>query len=297
MTTAEVVARRLAAVSRVSSVTGVFVAMVDGLARVNVQGATVDLRCDGWNPPIPGAPVRVETLNGIMRVVGPAQTLSPRGVVTASLDAGVRAEVLVDGELYVLPVMAPYSPVVTDPVIINWQSGHVSGEEAAAPDVGDPGTTPSQGVGFKDLLIQATASGRYDDDAMNWWGGAEVWASNNNDGIWAYGGRHTALAGADISKVEIYLPLIEQAGSCSIGLHPHPSIPGGAPSIGFLLPLPLGGRGGWVQLDTSWGNYLRDNPNAGIGVLSPTGGFTRWRGVGQANTGPGSGALRFTGTR
>lgn len=285
--------RKLALQTRITTATGVFVGLVDGLARVNVQGATVDLRCDGWYPPLPGMPVRVETVNGVMRVMGPSQTLGPRGTVAAVGSGSTTVTVSVDGVLYSMPVLAGYSPTIGDQVVINWTSGHVLGEEAEPPVVETPVSEPAPSrSSFSRLTVYPRASGKWDYNYSNWWGGSEVWASNNNDGIWVYGGRFSTLKGATITRVEIYLPLITELGSCSIGLHSHSSIPAGAPSISSLTV--LSDRGGWVRLPTSWGATLRDNPSFGIGVKAPTGGLNKWRGVGQDSQ---SGVLRFAGSR
>lgn len=289
----EVVSRKFADASRVSTSVGEFVGMVGSLARVNMQGSTVDIRCDGWTPPIPGMPVRVETVNSAMRVVGPSQTLPARGKVIAALEGGARARIAVGGDEWELPVMAPYTPLPSDVVILNWQSGHVLGEEAAAPSVPDPGTNPGGGGGaFTNLVIQPTASGKYDTNWNNWWGLPEVQASNNNKGIWVYSGRFSALSGANITRVEMFLPTpIVAVGAAFVGLHAYSSIPGGEPSITSTVALPA--RSGWVTLPASWGNHLRDNPSHGIGVTSGAGN-NRWPGVGQASQ---SGWVRFAGTR
>lgn len=296
MSFADVVSRKLSTIDQVQSTVGVFVAMVDGLARVNVQGATVDIRCDGWNPPVPAMPVRIDTVNGIMRVVGPALTLPARATVLESIDGDTRALVDVGGVEYKLPVMAPYVPLPDDVVVLNWQSGHVLGEEAAAPSTADPGTIPSPSEPFTNLLIQPTASGKYDTNWDNWWSPPEVWASNVNKGIWVYDGRFAALAGAQIMKAEFCFPRpIKTAGVAYIGLHAYPSIPGGEPTISELTYLPPDRRSDWYELPAGWGDALRDNPHWGIGVTSGAG-DNRWPGVGQAG-GSQSGWLRFTGTR
>ena len=288
----ETINARLAAVPRVQSVVGVFVTMVGYLARVNVQGATVEIRCDGWAPPIAGMPVRVETVNGIMRVTGPSQTLPPRGVVVESLEGGTSAVVNAGGTNWTFVVTAPYIPIPAAVVLLNWQGGAIMGELAATPvEPEPPGEIPSSGKSFTDLVIQPTASGKYDTNWNNWWSPPEVWASNNNMGVWVYSGRFNALAGANITRVEIYLPLIKALGAAYVGLHTHQDIPGGAPSITNLTGLP--NRNGWVLLPAEWGNHLRDNPSHGIGVTSG-GGDNRWRGVGQDGQ---SGWLRFAGTR
>lgn len=293
MNLGDTITRKLAEIPKVSTAVGVFVGLTpEGLARVNVQGSTVDVRLDGWNPPIPGMPVRVETLNGIMRVKGPSQALATRGEVIDVLGGGVSATVLIDGDEYTLPVMAPYSPMVTDTVVVNWQSGHILGEEASAPETSTPDQVPSGGVGFNNLLIQAHSSGKYDDDFLNWYGSGDVRASNNNVGAWFYSGRFASLAGANISRIEIYLPPPWRAvGALFFGLHGHPTRPGGDPGIGSLVSRAQ--RSGWLDLPDTWGNLLRDNPTWGIGVTSGAG-DNQWPGVPQDGL---SGALRFTGTR
>lgn len=296
MTFADTLARKLSAVSRVSTVTGVFVGMAGSLARVNVQDATVEIRCDGWTPPIPGMPVRVEVVNSIMRVTGPSRTLSPRGVVVESLSSGTRALVDVDGVEHDLPVMTGYAPVAGETVVINWQSGHVLGEEASPPETTDPGTIGGGGAAFSDLLVQPTASGKYDANWSNWWAPPEVWASNNNTGIWVYSGRFGALKGAQVSRVEFCFPTpIRAVGAAFLGLHAYPEIPGGAPTITDTVAVPVGDRSGWFECPTWWGNALRDNPSWGLGVTSGAG-DNRWPGVGQAG-GAQSGWVRFAGTR
>jgi hypothetical protein len=296
VTYADEVSRQLSKIPQLQSSVGVFVNMVGGLARVNVRGATVDIRCDGWYPPIPGMPVRVETLNGGMRVSGPSQTLPARAEVIATT-TGTHATIVVDGVEYTLPVLAPYSPLVSDVVVINWMSGHILGEEAAAPDEPEPDViTGGDGGAFSDLLIQPTTSGKYDTSYNNWWSPPEVWASNNNKGIWVYGGRFGTLAGADVSRTEFYFPPpFKAVGAAYIGLHNYSSIPGGEPTITDLVSVPAERRAGWFECPTWWGNYLRDSPGAGIGVTSGAG-DNRWPGVGQAGGGQ-SGWLRFSGTR
>lgn len=296
MTLADEILRKFAATPMVQSTVGVFVGMSSGLARVNVQDSTVDIRCDGWSPPVPGMPVRVEVVNGQMRVTGPSQALPARGTVTAVSGGGTSATVDVGVGTYTLPVMAPYSPVETDVVVINWMSGHILGEEAEAPASSEPGAVGGGGTSFSELLITPTASGKYDSTWNNWWAPPEVWASDNNKGIWVYGGRFSALAGANIATTEFCFPTpIRAAGAAYIGLHGYPAIPGGPPTITDLIALSGPQRTGWYRCPDWWGGFLRDNPQCGIGVTSGAG-DNRWPGVGQAGGGQ-SGWMRFSGTR
>lgn len=289
----EVLARRLAEIPRVQSVTGTFLSMVDGLARVNLQNSTVDVKCDGWYPPIPGQPVRVDSSNGILRVTGPARTQPGRATVVESLDGGTRARVEADGKSYVLPVMAPYVPIASDVVVVNWTSGHVLGEEAAAPEeVAPPPASSSGPVPFQPFVVQAVDSGKWSTSYSNWYGNSDVHTGVTTQGAWFYGGGFGVLAGANITSVEIYLPLIREQNNVSFGLHGHPFRPGGSPGIGSLVA--RGTRSGWVFLPDTWGNLLRDNPTWGIGAVSPGGGNNQWVGRGRDEY---SGALRFNGSR
>lgn len=288
----DVLLRKLSQVPRVQSVTGIFLGMVNGLARLNLQGSVVDVKCDGWAPPVPGMAVRVESLNGIMRVKGPAGPRSAVGEVVEALDGDTRARVDVDGEEWVLPVMAPYVPLATDQVVIDWMAGFVIGEQAAAREQATPPPNPGTVKGFQGLLVQATDSGRWSTSYGNWFGNSDVWTGTTTQGAWFYGGGFSVLAGANVATVEMYLPLITQQNNLQFGLHGHAS-KGGSPGIGSLWTY-NGPRSGWITLPNTWGNLLRDNPSWGIGVVSPGGGLNQWRGRGSDAM---SGALRFSGTR
>lgn len=283
------IAEQLARIPNVRSETAVFVRMDAGLAVINIGESTISLPCQGWNPPLAGMTVQVEWRNGRGIVTGPAATLSPVGVITGT--GTPRATVEVDGVEYLLYMRAGYTPVLGHTVTVNWASGTIEGQvtgvDTPTPPV-EPGAPTAQT--FSDLGVRAWKSGRYQ---SAWWG-TDPWASNSNDGIWVYGSRiRDALKGANVTRIFVYLPLLEQAGNCSIGLHGHADIPGGAPSIGSLIALPIGARSGWVELPAAWGNHLRDN-DGGIGVTAPGGGLNRWAGVPMQ---PLSGALSFSGTR
>lgn len=289
MTVASRIALQFAQVPTVRSETCVFVQMSGAYAVVNVGPNTLTVPTVGWVPPVSGMTVQLEWRAGRPVVTGPARALSPFGVISA---AGTpQATVEVDGDEYMLYLRDGYTPTIGDPVTVNWQTGIIEGKITGSESPEPPPTSGGGSAPFSGLVTRAADSGRFQ---TSWWGKAP-WASSSNDGIWVYGERNRdALRGANVTGVEIYLPLQQQIGNASIGLHPHPSIPGGAPSIGSLVNLPLGSRSGWVGLPSGWGNWLRDN-NGGIGVLAPGGsGYTKWAGV---DTDGLSGALRFSGSR
>lgn len=282
---------QVARIPSVRSHTATFVRMEDGMAVVNTGETQIRVACIGYYPPRVGVSVQVEWRAGRATVVGPAVVRNPIGEITGT--GSPTAEVTVDGVAYQLPFVDWYTPVVTDVVKVDWISEVIEGKLSISPVTPDEPGAPGSGATAFDLTVRAQNSGKWDYSYSNWWGGSEVWASDNNDGIWVYGNSILdAVGGAPtFTRVEIFLPLYTQAGSCSIGTHAHPAIPGGAPTIGSLTA--LAPRGGWVELPVAFGAYLAAG-GRGIGVTSPSGGFNKWAGVGADSL---SGALRLIGTR
>lgn len=273
----------------VRSITGVFVRMDGAFAVVNVGDSTITIPCVGFYPPAAGMVVQVEWRDGKPAVTGPARPLNPIGTIAAT--GSPRATVTVDGVSYLLYYRSGYSPSVGHTVEINWATGIIQGQVTGVDTPTQPDVKPPGASSFSNLKVKARDSGRYQG---SWWGNSDPWASNSNDGIWTYGDRiKDAIKGATISRIEIYLPLLSRLGNCSIGTHPHASIPGGAPSISNLEALSLSNRSGWTRLPTSFASYLAAG-GRGIGVTAPGGGLNKWRGVDLDSD---SGALRFTGTR
>lgn len=288
MTDADDLARLIAESSSSRAETGVFVRMDGRLAVVNIGTSTVTIPCIGFYPPVVGMAVRVDWTNGSPAVTGPVRPLNPLGVITAT---GIpRATVTVDGKPYVLYYRSGYTPALNDQVEVNWATGIIQGkitgaEEPPIPNEGGGSASPFE------VVIRATDSGRYQ---SSWWGN-DPWASNNNSGIWTYANRVPEGVGsnASITSSEIYLPMVEQRGNCSIGVHSHPSIPGGPPSISSLAPLASSGRSGWVPLPAGYDAFLLAG-GRGIGMTAPGGGYNVWRGTASDSM---SGALRIRGMR
>lgn len=283
---------QVANIPDVRSHTATFVRMDGNLAVVNTGNTQIKLPAPGFYPPRVGMTVQVEWRNGKGAVVGPAVSRNPLGTITGT--GSPLATVTVDGVDYLLPYESWYTPTVSDVVSIDWIQEVIVGKLSTSPTAPEEPTTPGGGATPFDVNILAQASGKYDSSWGNWWGGSEVWASNNNQGIWTYGNavRDGVGATATISRIWINLPLISQVGNCSIGVHGHASIPGGAPTIGSAVP--LNPRGGWVELPVDFGVYLLAG-SRGIGVLAPGGGLTKWRGAPSPDAW--SGALRIQGTR
>lgn len=289
MSNAETVARKFAQQDTVRSETAVFVRMDGRLAVVNIGSATVAVPCVGFYPPVPGMSVRVDWVNGSPVVTGPVVPLNPLGEVTST--GTPRATVLVDGVSYTLPVMADYTPVVGDLVAINWSMGVIMGKVAAVDAPATPGESGGDGPEPFSVTVRAADSGRFDKNYGHWWGN-DPWASASNAGIWVYGNRvRDAVGSGTVTRIEIYLPLAQEVGSATIGVHDHAWVPPGAPSILFKTNLPGGARSGWQTLDASYGPFVAAG-GRGIGV--DDGGYNIWRGTAADGL---SGALRLSGTR
>lgn len=292
MNDAEFLAHRMAGLTSARSETGVFVRMDGRFAVVNIGTSTVSVPCVGFYPPVVGMPVRVDWVNGSPSVTGPVRPLNPLGTITAT--GNPRATVMVDGVTYSLFYRDGYTPAVDDAVEVNWATGIIQGKITGAETPESPGESGGGGAPF-DVTVRALNSGRFQ-GGSGWWGN-DPWASSSNQGIWVYGSTIAdAVGGGTVTAAYVFLPLISQVGLASIGAHDHPSIPGGGPSLlpSSLVPLPLGGRNGWVALTASVGQYLAAG-GRGLGVLAPGGnGYTRWRGTASDGM---SGAVRLIGVR
>lgn len=292
MTDAEDLARQVAGVSTARSESAVFVRMDGRLAVVNIGTSTVTVPCTGFYPPVVGMSVRVDWVNGSPAVTGPVKPLNPLGKITAT--GSPRATVTADGVAYLLPYRSGYTPAVNDDVEINWATGIIQGKVTGLNAPTSPGENGGGQTPF-DVTVRAQNSGRYQ-SGSGWWGN-DPWASSSNSGIWVYGSALADAMGAGtVYTCQVFLPLLQEVGVASIGVHAYGAIPGGPPSISApsLMAMPLGGRGGWVHLTQSVGAYLASGAG-GVGVLAPSGGgFSKWRGTASDAM---SGALRFTGVR
>ncbi|QWY84603.1 minor tail protein [Microbacterium phage Footloose] len=287
MTNAQTVARRLAERGTVNSGTAVFVRMDGRFAVVNIGLSTVTVPCVGFYPPVAGMAVRVDWVNGSPAVTGPVTPLNPLGVISGT--GAPKATVTVNGVPYLLFYRSGYTPTVGDQVEINWATGVIQGKVTGSESPPPPEEAGGAVKPFS-VTVRAANSGRYQ-SGSGWWGNAP-WASSSNDGIWVYGKRvKDAVGSGTVTKIEIYLPLVQQVGVASIGLHPHGAIPGGAPTITSKTDLPQGRRSGWQVLPASFGSYVAAG-NRGVAVAD--GGYNIWRGTAEDSL---SGALRISGTR
>ena len=288
MTAGDALALQAAGATTTRSETGIFVRMDGRFAVVNIGPSTITIPCDGFYPPVVGTAVRVNWVNGSPTVAGPVKPLPPLGKITAT--GTPRATVTVGGVQYLLFYRSGYTPTVGDDVEINPATGIIQGKVTGVNNPEVPGESGGGSSPFE-VVIRAANSGRFQ---TAWWGN-DLWASNNNSSIWVYGSSIPEGVGsaATLATIDIYLPLVQQAGNCSIGVHAHPGIPGGPPTITSLTPLATTNRSGWVRLPLNFGTYLLSG-GRGIGVTAPGGGYNIWRGTAADSL---SGALRISGTR
>lgn len=284
---AEAVARKFAEQTSSRSEVAVFVRMDGRFAVVNIGASTITIPCIGFNPPVSGMSVRVDWVNGSPAVMGPSSPLNPLGVVSGT--GAPKATVTVDGVEYMLFYRDGYTPTVGDQVEINWWTGVIQGKITGLDAPDPPPEAPPASAPF-DVTVRAANSGRFQ-SGSGWWG-KRPWASSSNVGIWVYDNRiRDAVGSGTVNGCQIYLPLVQQVGTAAIGLHPHGSIPGGAPGIGSLINLPQGSRAGWQPIPVSFGQYMAAG---GRGIAVANGGYNIWLGVDEDSL---SGAIRLTGTR
>lgn len=287
MSNAETVARLLAAHRPTRSEVAVFVRMSGRFAVINIGTSTIEAPCVGFYPPVAGMPVRVDWVGGSPAVTGPVTPLNPLGVISGT--GTPKATVTVDGVEYMLFYRDGYTPTVGDQVEINWVTGVIQGKVTGSEAPESPGESGGGAVPFR-VTVRAANSGRFQ-SGSGWWGN-DPWASASNDGIWVYGNRvRDAVGSGSVTRIQIYLPLQQQVGPASVGVHPHAWMPPGAPAIGSLVDLPQGRRSGWQSLPVSFGTYVAAG---GRGIAVADGGYNIWRGTRADSL---SGALRISGTR
>jgi hypothetical protein len=271
-----------------------FVRMDGSLAVVNIGSNSVALPCVGFYPPVPDMVVQLEKRGGQLIVTGPAKQLNPNGVM---LSAGTpRADVSVDGVTFTLGMRDDYTPVVGDPVEINWTTGIIQGKVKGADVPAPPPEKPQQQQSVDGLLLTANDSSKFY-GPTGAWTGSMPWASPSNTGAWFYPDARQSLAGITFSRpAEIFLPPVQLQGQVQVGVHAHVSRPSGAPVVTGWQN--VSGTQGWVSLPDGFAEALRDS-GGGIAVRCSNG-FNKWRGL-QPDAGVAadslSGALRFNGSR
>lgn len=284
-TAVDILADQVKAIPAVDQRTAVFVGMVGNLAQVNTGPTTISIPCVGFYPPVPGMVVQLERTAGQWKVTGPAVAQPAIGAISAT--GTPQATVDIAGKSYPFYYRPDYTPSIGDQVEVNWATGVIQGKVTGSNAGSNPGTNSSGGAtALPGDPVLASNSGQY----RSRWQSNDVRASDSVSGAWFYSGRvAAALAGATVTKIEIYLPLRSQVGVCNIGTHGYADMPGGW--TGIANTTALSPRGGWVSLPLSFAGPLA--AGGGIAVTSGSG-DNQWAGT-QAD--PLSGALRFQGTR
>lgn len=267
---AKIVARKLATIPTVSTLTGLYVSTnPDGTVQVDFGQGPVPVYSAGFYTPLPGDSVRVVKLNAFTLMLGPVVPEFAYGRVTATGSPKLTVA-FADGtsEALFYMVSAYPSPAVNDDVLINRASGgmilgKVSGVPVSGylPPVAPIGASQSFAVDFR-----ATDSGSYDHSYGSWFQN-DVWASVHANGVWFYGSSiaDTISDTATITAVRVYAPeFYAVGGDTAIGVH---SLAGktGAPTVTSAVPIT---GGGWLTLPTAFGDALKTGAASGVGTVT-----------------------------
>lgn len=286
MSEADEIIKRLGGKSSVKWVRGAYRGLGDGLrALVDFDGGLVPAHIvTGYRPAV-NEPVWVCITDDVAYLVGPTRPRPADGKVVSS--AG--GLVVVNTDVGQVSATYPFGATMSagQEVKLFWggELPHVIGVKSTSPVAPD---NPGGGSGTSEFTTTFTAvdAGSYN---SSWWT-SQVWSSDNNLGAWFYGSKipDTIPAGAVIIGIDIYLAVVSLFGSpMNIGVHPHRTRPGGAPSIGSTVA--LAPAAGWFGLPTSIGNALRSGGGSfGVGVAH--GGFHKFAAL---SADPQSGALRI----
>lgn len=271
-------------VGRYVGADGMF-ALVDlGDQRVPVQFATP------WVPQI-NEPVWVDSVDGLLRMVGP--TTPKPGVGVVETITGSSAVVQTDFGKFTL-IVAPSDPMPSsgDTVGIQWSSQPWCTLLVDVPDPEVPVPPPSGGGGqTKTAEFRAVDAGSTDRSRARWWQ-AQPWSSDSTFGAWFYGSqiKDTIPAGAVFVSLEFFVAWDRRRyGGSRFTLHSDP-VKAGVPAMsGYTVWNP---DGGWQTPPDpeGWFNALKAGGDR-FGVGLNQGGYEQFKSLAQDGM---SGALRIT---
>lgn len=289
MTEEDVLIKIINAKTKLTPLVGTFVGATATGCTVDVGGGRIPARFGSSYLPEVNEPVNVWTFDdGTAFVMGPTVTKPPTGVVT-SVGSSLLTLATDFGDV-VTPFVGA-TPSAGQVMGLRWHGGPLAvGVVSTSPPAPTPPAPPTSSTSRHVDVFQAL-------DAGSWnrygWQQAQVWASDSYSGLWTYGSKvaDTLPASANVSKVEIYLPVVSLYGNPpNLALHTYTKKPPGQPTYGATVPLAV--RPGWNALPASWGNALRSGGGSfGVGVNH--GGKNIFRSLAQDGM---SGALRVTST-
>lgn len=266
-------------------------ALVDlGDQRVSARFATP------WVPQT-NEPVWIDSVDGMLRLVGPTQPKPGVGVIETI--SGTTAVVQTDFGNYTMPV-APTDPMPSsgDSVGISWSTTPWCTLLVDVPDPVPPPPPPSGGgVEVKTAEFRAIDSGSTDRGSARWWT-AQPYASNSTFGAWFYGTqiKDTIPAGAElvyeegVPQLAMFIAYRQrQGGLPRFALHSDP-YKAGVPTFGPYTEWAPAGGGFFTPPDAAdWFNALKAGGSWwGIGL--DQGGYNIFANLAQDGF---SGALRI----
>jgi hypothetical protein len=289
--TAKVVLDKVGAKSNVQVLPGTYQGLSGLQVMVSFGDGTVPADSAMEGLPLAGDPVWVMTIDGHSPLMlGPTRPQPGNGIVAA-----------VDGNLATLTtalgdVVAPYpagllTPAdVGDTVKIMWGEGpFIIAVMSEAPVVIDPGAGDSPGGALVVREFRSVQAGSYR-SGSGWWQ-PQVWASDNNKGIWGYGSQipDTIPASAAPESIEIYISAAMISGDPpNFGVHGYGGTTG-APDPSYALLTPVAVAPGWISLPLSFANALKAGGGyVGVGVNG--GGYSKFNSLSDD---PDSGRIRI----
>lgn len=261
-----------------------------GTARVNVEGANVDMPMAG-PPPTPQRACWVGYLGNQPVCLGPVWR-APLGVVQSAPANGLVSVKTDDGGTYTVAYDAGLTLTATQRVWIDWTYGGVvlavlSADPITHDDlIPDPPVVPPPapgGAGFDvTRVFNPVTSGTQNTGQSRLWT-SQVYCGDTTVGGFFYGDQvgSTIPDTAPIKSVRLFVNQESGRGNQpTIGLHSLAD-PGGVIAVDQAVAIPAGT--GWKTLPNAFGDALKTGYRKGLGTNH--GGFWIWAAANQGNSG------------
>lgn len=274
--------------SKVVVLQGVYRGLSGSRVLIDVGGGRIPAQVWTSYRPALNSDVTVVFIDGSPYLVGPTTPLPAEGTVVSVASSLVTLSTDQGTVIATYPNGATLTAGQQCKLLWSGELPHVVSVMSTTPPPPPVPGTPGSGGGTQVQEFTAIDSGSF---GSRWFTG-RVWAGDSNISGFFFGSKipATVPATASIAKTELYISPVQINGSApNIAVHPHPTKPGGAPSLSTVESRSI--AAGWVTVSNAVGNALKDGGGSYGWGFNHGGGPTIMH---DLNEDPRSGSVRIT---